>query len=74
MVANAGIAFAKSFLETTTEEWDRIFSINVRGTFLCYKYAAKQMIKQGKGGRIVGATSGCGFSGGSTLSSSKHER
>ncbi|KAJ2930740.1 hypothetical protein H1R20_g6370, partial [Candolleomyces eurysporus] len=47
-VANAGVCLAKPFLETTTEEWDRLTSINIRGTFLCYKYAAKQMIKQGQ--------------------------
>lgn len=29
-------------------------AVNVRGTMLCYKYAAKQMIAQGRGGRIVG--------------------
>jgi NAD(P)-dependent dehydrogenase (short-subunit alcohol dehydrogenase family) len=28
---------------------------NVRGTMLCYKHAAKQMIAQGRGGRIIGA-------------------
>jgi NAD(P)-dependent dehydrogenase (short-subunit alcohol dehydrogenase family) len=30
-------------------------AINVRGTMLCYKHAAKQMIAQGRGGRIIGA-------------------
>ncbi|KAF5349140.1 hypothetical protein D9756_009479 [Leucocoprinus leucothites] len=60
MVANAGICFPKSMLETTVEEWDRIFRINARGAFLSYKYAAKQMIAQGRGGRIIGASSGAG--------------
>lgn len=32
-------------------------AINTRGPFLCYKYAAEQMIKQGRGGRIIGASS-----------------
>ena len=32
-------------------------AINARGTFLCYKYAAAQMIAQGRGGRIIGASS-----------------
>lgn len=36
------------------EEFDRVISINLRGTMLCYKYAAMQMIKQGAGGRIIG--------------------
>lgn len=34
-----------------------MMAVNVRGVFLCYKYAALQMIKQGRGGRIVGASS-----------------
>jgi NAD(P)-dependent dehydrogenase (short-subunit alcohol dehydrogenase family) len=32
----------------------RSVAVNVRGTFLSYKEAAKQMIKQGKGGCIIG--------------------
>jgi NAD(P)-dependent dehydrogenase (short-subunit alcohol dehydrogenase family) len=38
----------------SVEDWDRIFAINVRGVFLCYKMAAEQMIKQGRGGRLIG--------------------
>lgn len=34
--------------------FERIWTTNVLGTLLCYKYAAKQMVKQGSGGRIVG--------------------
>jgi NAD(P)-dependent dehydrogenase (short-subunit alcohol dehydrogenase family) len=45
------------------EEWDRTFDINVRGVFLCYQHAARQMILQGRGGRIIGATSGAGKQG-----------
>ncbi|KAI0292014.1 hypothetical protein BC826DRAFT_1186690 [Russula brevipes] len=54
MVANAGISMMRSFVDTTAEELDRILGVNVRGTFLCYKYAAKHMIEQGRGGRIIG--------------------
>ena len=35
-------------------------AINARGTFLCYKYAAAQMVAQGRGGRIIGASSVAG--------------
>ncbi|KAK7453993.1 hypothetical protein VKT23_011504 [Stygiomarasmius scandens] len=63
MVANAGIAINKPFMGTTVEEWDRIFSINARGTFLCYQHSANQMIKQGRGGRIIGASSILGKTG-----------
>ncbi|MCC2976733.1 SDR family oxidoreductase [Sphingomonas sp. PL-96] len=57
MVANAGIARVTSLLEMDPEEWDQVMNVNVRGTFLCYKAAAEQMIKQGNGGKIIGAAS-----------------
>ena len=38
-------------------------AVNARGTFLCYKYAAAQMITQGRGGRIIGASSVAGKMG-----------
>ncbi|KAI0949994.1 hypothetical protein AcV7_008598 [Taiwanofungus camphoratus] len=63
MVANAGIVLFKSILDTQLEEWDRMMLINVRGVMLCYKYAAVQMIKQGRGGRIIGASSVAGKTG-----------
>lgn len=63
MVANAGICFHGTILDTTVDEWDKIFSVNARGPFLCYKYAGIQMIKQGRGGRIIGASSVAGQSG-----------
>ncbi|KAF9254352.1 NAD(P)-binding protein [Marasmius fiardii PR-910] len=56
MVANASIGRVSHLTEMTANQWDEIFSINSRGTFLCYKYAAVQMIIQGREGRIVGAS------------------
>lgn len=41
-------------------EFDKVISVNLRGVMLCYKYAAIQMIKQGQGGRIIGASSANG--------------
>lgn len=38
----------------TAEEFDRVMAINARGVMLSYKYAALQMIQQGRGGRIIG--------------------
>lgn len=43
----------------STEEWDRVVSINLKGVMLCYRYAAIQMVKQGRGGRIIGQTLQC---------------
>ncbi|KAF9459802.1 NAD(P)-binding protein [Collybia nuda] len=64
MVANAGIVTkAAPIQDTSIGDWDRTLSINARGVFLCYKYAAQQMIKQGRGGRIIGASSLVGKQG-----------
>ncbi|KAG2121959.1 hypothetical protein DEU56DRAFT_904522 [Suillus clintonianus] len=58
MVANAGIVpTLASLVSSTAESWDHTLSVNARGPFLCYKYAAMQMIEQGRGGRIIGASS-----------------
>lgn len=45
------------------EIWDQVMSINCRGVFLCYKYAAEVMVAQGRGGRIIGASSIVGKQG-----------
>ncbi|KAH0578857.1 hypothetical protein H2248_003049 [Termitomyces sp. 'cryptogamus'] len=63
MVANAGIAVWKPFLETTEADWDKLLAVNVKGTFFCYKHAGAQMIAQGHGGRIIGASSLAGKRG-----------
>ncbi|KAI0261784.1 hypothetical protein BC834DRAFT_829709 [Gloeopeniophorella convolvens] len=55
MVANAGIFAFDTLRDITVETFDRIMSVNARGTMLCYKHAGKQMITQGRGGRIIGA-------------------
>lgn len=57
MVANAGIAQVKPLLEISTEDWDHMMAVNLRGVFLSYQLAAKQMISQGNGGKIIGAAS-----------------
>ncbi|KAF8885363.1 NAD(P)-binding protein [Infundibulicybe gibba] len=63
MVANAGRLLVKSMVETTLDEWEQVFSVNSRGVFLCYKHAARRMIQQGEGGRIIGAASVAGKQG-----------
>jgi NAD(P)-dependent dehydrogenase (short-subunit alcohol dehydrogenase family) len=57
MVANAGIAQVKALLDLTEQDLKRMFEINVYGVFNCYSTAAKQMIKQGTGGKLLGAAS-----------------
>lgn len=55
MIANAGIAPATPILHTTKEDFERVFSINVRGVFNCYSEAARQMIAQGDPETVAGA-------------------
>jgi NAD(P)-dependent dehydrogenase (short-subunit alcohol dehydrogenase family) len=54
MVANAGIAQVKPALDLTEADVKRIFDVNVFGVFNCYSVAAKQLIKQGGGGKLIG--------------------
>ncbi|HET6519245.1 MAG TPA: 3-oxoacyl-ACP reductase family protein [Geminicoccaceae bacterium] len=63
-VSNAGSTDRMPFLETTVEFWDRLLAINLRGVFLCGQAAARLMVSQGDGGRIVNMTSISGQNGG----------
>lgn len=57
LVNNAGVNIKADFLETTFEDWRKVFSVNVDGGFVCAQIAARHMVKQGEGGRIVNITS-----------------
>ncbi|CAF1060658.1 unnamed protein product, partial [Didymodactylos carnosus] len=61
MVANAGITQPKPLLELTDADIRRIFDVNVIGVYNCYASAAKQMIKQGTPGKIIGGASIAAF-------------
>ncbi|KAJ7811396.1 hypothetical protein B0H14DRAFT_1471801 [Mycena olivaceomarginata] len=63
MAANAGVGSTGSVMDADVEKWEQLWEINIRGVLLCYKYAARQMVKQGAGGRIIGASSMCGLRG-----------
>lgn len=63
LVANAGVAQTKALLDVTPEEYDHLHAVNGRGIFLCYTEAARQMIRQGTGGKIIGASSIAGHKG-----------
>ena len=57
MVNNAGIETRTSILDTTPEDFDKVLNVNLRGVFFATQYAAKQMIAQGSGGRIINISS-----------------
>jgi glucose 1-dehydrogenase len=52
-VANAGISFYDDFFEVTPEDFNRVVSINLGGTFFLAQSTARQMRTQGSGGRIL---------------------
>jgi len=63
MFANAGIAHSSPFLEHPEAQWQRVLRVNLTGVFLCCQIAARQMVGQGGGGRIITTASINGFRG-----------
>jgi len=68
MVNNAGTIVISPLVDMTTEAWDHVVDVNLRGVFLGCREAARQMIAQGFGGRIINGASGAGRRGGSLIS------
>jgi meso-butanediol dehydrogenase/(S,S)-butanediol dehydrogenase/diacetyl reductase len=64
LINNAGIGYLFSpIIETPASFWKAVMDVNLLGPFLCTKHASRQMIKQGKGGRIVNIASQAAKSG-----------
>jgi len=57
MVNNAGIESRTSILDTTEQQYEKVLQVNLKSAFFGTQLAAKQMIKQGSGGRIINITS-----------------
>ena len=57
MVNNAGVETRTSVLDTTEDEYDKVMDINLKSAFFGTQLAARQMIAQGHGGRIINMTS-----------------
>ena len=64
LVNNAGISLIKQINDTTTEEYDKIMSVNARSYFLCSREAVKLMLKNHEGA-IVNVSSMWGQTGAS---------
>jgi glucose 1-dehydrogenase len=52
-VNNAGVEIKKPFLEVTDDEWNKVLSVNLYGAFVVSQCAARQMVKQGNGGKLI---------------------
>ena len=57
LVNNAGIGAINHFWEMSTEEWDTVFNINLRGTFFCTREIVKLMLEKGIKGKIINVSS-----------------
>ena len=58
VVNNAAVAPHAGLLEERVEVWDTVYAVNCRGTFLMTQAAARVLIDQGHGGRIINFSSG----------------
>lgn len=57
IVNNAGIYPSIPIMKMEKKDFERVIAVNLEGVFLCTKYVAEQMIKQGGGGRIINVSS-----------------
>jgi meso-butanediol dehydrogenase/(S,S)-butanediol dehydrogenase/diacetyl reductase len=64
LINNAGVGFLiQPLVETPLTRWQTVLDVNLTGAFLCTQHAARQMIKQGQGGRIINIASQAAKSG-----------
>lgn len=56
LVNNAGISLIKVIQDTTISDWNKIFDVNIKGTFLCSKEVVNKMVFSG-GGAIINVAS-----------------
>lgn len=64
LVNNAGIIRRAAFLDFSEKDWDDVMNLNIKATFLLSQAAVRQMIQQGKGGKIISVASMLSFQGG----------
>ncbi len=65
LVNNAGVTRYLNIMDVEEEDWDRIHRVNAKGAFFCMQRVAKELIRQGQGGRIINIASiaGKGYQG-----------
>ena len=69
LVNNAGIIRRAPVSAFTEKDWDEVMDVNIRAVFLLSQAAAKVMIAQGRGGKIVNLASMLSFQGGILVAS-----
>jgi 2-deoxy-D-gluconate 3-dehydrogenase len=64
LVNNAGIIRRATVLDFTEKDWDEVIQVNQKSLFFLSQAVAKQMLKQGQGGKIINVASMLSFQGG----------
>jgi NAD(P)-dependent dehydrogenase (short-subunit alcohol dehydrogenase family) len=64
VVANAGILHLQNVIDTPLERWRRVIDVNLTGAFLTCQVFCRQLVKQGRGGRVILTSSLFGVRGG----------
>lgn len=57
LVNNAGVTTASPSTEMRVEDWKKVLDVNLTGMFLCSREAAREMIRAGRGGKIINVSS-----------------
>jgi glucose 1-dehydrogenase len=57
LVCSAGLEIQQPFLEETEAHYDLVLGVNLKGAYFAAQAAAQQMVKQGKGGRLINISS-----------------
>ena len=63
LVNNAGVLRDRTLLKMTPQEWQAVIDVHLTGTFACLQAGARQMVAQGRGGRIINTSSSSGLLG-----------
>jgi 2-deoxy-D-gluconate 3-dehydrogenase len=69
LVNNAGIIRRADALEFTEKDWDDVMDVNLRSVFFLSQAAARQMLAQGGGGKVINIASMLSFQGGIRIAS-----
>jgi len=64
LVNNAGIIRRDDILEFSEKDWDEVLNVNLKSLFFLSQAAARQMVRQGRGGKILHVASLLSFQGG----------
>ncbi|WP_433158500.1 SDR family oxidoreductase [Kribbella sp. CA-247076] len=57
LVANSGTGTSELAVDLDYKDWRKVLSVDLDGAFLCLQKAARRMIDQGRGGRLIAVTS-----------------